>query len=200
MALQIVGAGLPRTGTASLRRALEKLLGGHCYHMSAIPGHPFELGEDWDRVLKGQPVNWDHVFKGFTAAVDFPASLFWRDLSDAYPDAPVLLSVRDSAETWYASADATILPYARMSLVADWAGGHHFVDLMTRFAATADWNDKATLIAAYERHNDAVRRSISPERLLEWHASDGWEPICAVLGVPVPDEPFPWTNRRSEWT
>lgn len=199
MALRVIGAGLPRTGTASLVQALERLLGERCYHMSVIPRHPFDLGDGWDRALADRPVDWDQVFEGFGAAVDWPASLFWRETSAAYPDAPIVLSTRDSAQTWYESADATILPYARMALAPDWEGGKGFTGLLERFTGTKEWNDPATLMAAYERHNEAVRNTAPRERLLDWRATDGWEPICRALDLPVPDEPFPWMNKRSEW-
>src|SRR5262245_39621302 len=100
MSLQVVGAGLPRTGTSSLRQALEHLLGGRCCHMSTIPGHPFNLGDGWDGALAGDTVDWNQLLDGYIAAVDWPASSFWRELSEAYPDALVLLSARDTAETW----------------------------------------------------------------------------------------------------
>lgn len=199
MPLRVIGAGLPRTGTNSLGTALEHLLGGRYYHMSVIPGHPFDLGVHWDQALAGGRVDWQAVFDGYVAALDWPASMFWRELSEAYPEALVLLSTRDSAETWWRSADETILPYARLSLAPDWDGGHGFRALLERFTGTPQWNDPSTLMAAYERHNAAVRQTIPPDRLLEWRAIDGWAPICQALGVPVPDWPFPWTNRRSEW-
>ena len=199
MGLRIVGAGLTRTGTSSLRLALEQLLGGRCYHMSVIPGHPFDLGIGWNRALAGDVPDWDELFDGYVAAVDWPASLFWRELSAAYPDALVLLSLRDSAETWWHSADETILPYARMSLAPDWNEGRGFLDLLERFTGTAQWDDVATIMAAYEWHNAEVRRLAPPERLLEWRAIDGWQPICRALSLSVPDLPFPWVNQRSEW-
>lgn len=199
MSLRIVGAGLPRTATSSLRLALEQLLGGRCYHMSVIPGHPFDLGSGWNRALAGETPDWDELFDGYVAAVDWPASLFWRELSAAYPDAFVLLSVRDSAETWWHSADETILPYARMSLAPDWNEGRGFLELLERFTGTARWDDPTTMMAAYERHNGEVRRLAPPSRLLEWRATNGWQPICDVLGLPVPAQPFPWVNQRSEW-
>jgi hypothetical protein len=200
MGLRIVGAGLPRTATScSLRLALEQLLGGRCYHMSVLPGHPFDLGIGWNRALAGDVPDWDELFDGYGAAVDWPASLFWRELSAAYPDALVLLSVRDSAEEWWHSADETILPYARMSLAPDWSEGRGFLDLLERFTGTAQWDDAVTMMAPYERHNAEVRRVVPPERLLEWRATDGWQPICDALGLPVPDLPFPWVNQRSEW-
>jgi hypothetical protein len=99
MNLQVVGAGLPRTGTASLAIGLEHLLSGPCYHMREIPGHPFDLGPGWDQALLGGLPNWDLLMNGYSAAVDWPVSMFWRELSEANPNALVLLSVRESAET-----------------------------------------------------------------------------------------------------
>jgi hypothetical protein len=199
MKLRIVGAGLPRTGTHSLRIALEQLLGGPSYHMSVIPGHPFELGDGWNQALAGETPDWDRLFDGYIAAVDWPASMFWHELSEAYSDALVLLSRRDSAETWWQSANATILPVARMAVAPDWNEGRGLLDLLERFTGSKHWDDPATLMAAYERHNAEVRQTIPPHRLLEWQASDGWAPLCRALGVPVPDMPFPWTNRRENW-
>lgn len=199
MSLRVIGAGLPRTGTSSLRLALEQLLGGRSYHMSVIPGHPFHLGEGWRQALTTGTADWDAIFAGFVAAVDWPASLFWRALSTAYPDAPVLLSLRDSAETWLQSVNATILPVARMALAPDWQEGRDLCALFERFTGSKQWADPARLLAAYDQHTQAVRAAIPSHRLVEWRATDGWEPICRALGVPVPDQPFPWTNRRENW-
>jgi hypothetical protein len=199
MSLRVIGAGLPRTGTASLGTALEYLLGGRYYHMSVIPGHPFDLGEGWDLALAGGTPDWHQIFAGYAAALDWPASMFWRELSEAYPTALVLLSVRDSAETWWRSADETFLPYARLALAPDWSEGRGLLTLLERFTGTTDWNNPATLMAAYERHNADVRRTTPRHRFLEWRAAEGWEPICRALGAPAPTRPFPWVNRRSEW-
>ena len=166
--------------------------------MSAIPNHPFELG-DWSRALAGKRVDWKAIADGYVAAVDWPASAFWRELADAHPDALVLLSVRDSADAWLASMEATVLPIARMSVAPDWKDGRALVQLFERFTGTEAWDDAATLLAAYERHNEDVKRSVAPERLLEWKAADGWPPLCAALDLPVPETPFPWTNRREDW-
>ena len=199
MHLQVVGAGLPRTGTRSLRQAFEQLLGAPCCHMSALPGHPFDLGQGWDRALAGEKPDWDQLMDGYAAAVDWPASMFWRELSAANPEAVVLLSVRASAEEWRQSLEATILPVARRALAPDWSQGRSLLALFERFAGAARWDAPSTLEAAYERHNVEVRRTVPPERLLEWRAADGWAPICRALGLPVPEIPFPWTNRRGEW-
>ena len=197
--LQVVGAGLPRTGTNSLRIALEQLLGGPCYHMNRIPGHPFDLGEGWNRALAGDTSDVNQLLQGYVASVDWPASMFWRELSEANPEALILFSVRDSAETWWQSANETFLPYARLALAPDWKEGRGLADLLEHFTGTKQWDDPATLMAAYERHNANVRRNAPSDRLLEWTPSDGWEPICEALYLPVPENPFPWTNKRSEW-
>lgn len=197
--LRVVGAGLPRTGTHSLQTALEQLLGGGCYHMREIPGHPFDLGDGWNRALAGDVTGLDRLLDGYVASVDWPASMFWRELSEANPDALILLSVRDTPETWWQSIDATILPVARAALAPGWSEGRGLLDLLERFAGTKHWDDPATMTAAYERYNAEVRRNAQPGRLLEWQAAEGWGPICRALGLPIPDVPFPWTNRRSEW-
>ena len=199
MTLRVVGAGLPRTGTSSLRLALEQLLGAPCHHMSAVPGHPFDLGAGWHLALTGGTPDWNALLEGFAAAVDWPSSQFWRELSAANPDAIVLLSVRDSADEWWHSADETILTYARLSMAPDWKDGLDFRLLLERFTGRRDWDDAATMKAAYERHNAEVRRSAPRDRLLEWRAADGWGPLCRALGLPVPAQPFPRVNRRSEW-
>jgi hypothetical protein len=199
MSLKVIGAGLPRTGTHSLHDALERLLGGRCYHMREIHGHPFDLGEGWNTALAGGTPDWNVIFEGYVASVDWPASTFWREISAKYPDALVLLSLRDSAETWWQSSDATILPVAREALAPDWSEGRGLLNLLERFTGTKDWDDPSTLMAAYERHHEQVRKAVPKERLLEWRAQDGWEPICRALGLPVPDMPFPWMNKRSDW-
>ena len=199
MNLRVIGAGLPRTGTSSLKEALERLLGGRCYHMSVIPGHPFALGDGWNRALAGDTPDWDQLFDGYVATVDWPTSMFWRELSEANPEALVLLSVRDTAETWWHSADETFLPVARRALAPDWKEGRGLLTLLERFAETRQWDDPATLMAAYERHSAEVRQTIPRHRLLEWRAAEGWAPICRAVGEPVPDLPFPWSNRRSDW-
>jgi hypothetical protein len=199
MALKVIGAGLPRTATTSLGLALDQLLGGQRHHMSAIPGHPFDLGEEWSIALTGGTPDWEKVFSSYVAAVDWPASAFWREISDYYPDSLVILSARDNAQKWYESMSATILPVARMALSPDWSGRRHLIDLFERFTGTTEWDDAGILIAAYERHNAEVRAAVPSARLLEWNAREGWTPLCQALGKPLPDQPFPWVNKREDW-
>jgi hypothetical protein len=199
LTLQLLGAGLPRTATSSLGVALDQLLGGHRHHMSAIPGHPFDLGEGWRIALAGGTPNWQQIFEGYIAAVDWPASAFWQELSQIYPDALVILSVRDSAQVWYDSLAATILPVTRLALDPDWKSGRDLLDLFIRFTGTTQWDDPQTLMAAYERHNAEVRKSIPSHHLLEWNAKEGWAPLCRALNKPIPNQPFPWMNKKEDW-
>jgi hypothetical protein len=197
--LRAVGAGLPRTGTASLKIALEQVLGGRCYHMNEIPGHPFDLGAHWRTGLTGGSPPWDEVFVGYVASLDWPASMFWHQLSTIYADAPVLLSRRESAEAWLQSFEATILPVARRSVATGADTGNDLITLLERFTGRSQWDDPDVLMSAYERHNTEVRRAVGPDRLVEWRPGDGWGPICRQLGLSTPDEPFPWVNRREDW-
>ena len=198
MTLRVVGAGLPRTGTSSLRRAWEVLLPGACCHMSAIPGHPFDLGAGWDAALHDRPVDWDELLSPWVATADWPASMFWREALATNPDAVVVLSTRESPDVWWESLEATVLPVARMAQAPGWTEGRHLLDLLERFAG-AGWDDRERLQTAYARHNETVRAEVPADRLVAWEAGDGWGPLCAALDLPVPDEEFPWTNRREDW-
>jgi Sulfotransferase domain len=197
--IRVVGAGPPRTGTASLTAALELLLDGPCYHMREIPDHPFDLGPGWRAALTGAKPDWDRLLAGYRASVDWPASLFWEPLSDHFGDAIVLLSRRASAAEWVASLNETVLPAAREATAPGWSNGRDLVDLFERFTGTDRWDDPAVLASSYERHLATVRRAVPASRLVDWQPADGWDPICRALQVPVPREPFPWLNRREDW-
>lgn len=197
MSLRIIGAGLGRTGTASLQLALQQLLDGRCYHMIEVFGHP-EHVPMWHAAVKGDLPDWDALFEGYNAAVDWPVGAFWRPLMEHYPDAPVLLSTRESADAWWRSADRTILEAFRRPVTP---GTEPWVAMATDLLAL-HWSpvdDKEAAMAAYERHNAEVRATVPADKLLEWQPGDGWEPICAALGVPVPDEPFPHVNTTEEF-
>jgi hypothetical protein len=198
MSLRVVGAGVGRTGTHSLKLALERLLGGPCYHMLEVFQHPDHVPV-WHRAVLGDMPDWNAFLAGFVATVDWPAASFWRELSAANPDAVVLLSVRDDAEQWWQSADQTIFEVTRRDAPPELAEWHQmWVDLArTRF--TSQLEDREAAITAYERHNAEVRATAPPDRLVEWHPSDGWEPICTALGLAVPDEPFPHVNTTADF-
>jgi hypothetical protein len=194
--LKVVGAGVGRTGTHSLKVALERLLGGPCHHMVEVfPSEEQRAG--WTAAAMGEPVDWDELLAGYRAIVDWPGGAFWRELSDANPDALVLLSTRPAAD-WYRSAHHTIFVGTRQ--VAD--GGDPWMQAFLHLLAErfcADLDDEAAMIEAFERHNAEVRATIPAGRLLEWTATDGWHPICERLGLPVPDEPFPQTNSTNDF-
>lgn len=196
--MNVVGAGLPRTATRSLKAALESLLGGRCYHMHEVFEHPEDVSV-WRAAARGDEPDWRTFPAECTATVDWPASAFWRELAEAHPDAVILLSTRRDATDWWESADATILPVARRTEWPEyeaWLAMFH--DLLEREVGE-HWDDQAALEAFYDRHNAAVRREVPGDRLVEWAPADGWEPICAALGLPVPAEPFPRLNAREEW-
>ncbi len=196
MALKVVGAGVGRTGTHSLKLALEQLLDGRCHHMVEIIGDPAQASA-WTDAIAGREVDWQGMLDGYVALVDWPGASFWRELSAANPDALVLLSTRDP-EAWYRSASNTIFQpiEATPPGLEEWFGTT--VPTLFRGRFSDDLGNPTTMMEAFETHNAAVRAGVGAERLLEWTVSDGWEPICERLGVAVPDEPFPVTNSTSE--
>ena len=196
MALKVVGAGVGRTGTHSLKLALEQLLEGRCHHMIEIIAEPAQA-TSWTDAIEGREVDWQQTLDGYVAQVDWPGASFWREISAANPDALVLLSTRD-AESWYRSASNTIFQPIESAPpgLEEWFGATMPQLFSQRFSD--DLENAATMMEAFDRHNEEVRRAVPAERLLEWTVSDGWEPICARLGVAVPDEPFPLTNTTTE--
>ena len=196
MTLQIVGAGAGRTGTHSLKVALEQLLGGTCHHMVECFGRPDQIA-GFTAAVDGEPVDWTALMADFTAMVDFPGSLFWREIAAANPDAPILLSTRD-ADGWYTSASNTIF-LSMDSAPPEMQPWMQTVKRMLHDRFSDDFENKDAMIAAYEEHNAAVRSEVPAERLIDWTAGDGWGPICAALNVPVPEEPFPVTNTTKEF-
>jgi hypothetical protein len=205
--MKVIGVGFGRTGTASLKLALEQLGLDPCYHMAEVLAAPERI-DDWARVANGEPVSWDEVFRGYQATVDWPGAAVWKELVDAYPDAKVLLSVRDP-EKWYTSASNTIFQNMRSSRSAvEKALG--FVVGLTRpafrtFGPTmqrliverqlgGDVEDRATVLRSFEAHTAAVQAYVPASRLLTYEVTQGWEPLCEFLGVPVPDTPFPRVN------
>jgi hypothetical protein len=200
MPLRVVGAGLGRTGTHSLQVALQQLLGGRCYHMMEVFSRPDDI-PIWHRAVDGEPPDWDALFADYVAAVDWPVAAFWRELAAYYPDALVLLSMRADADKWWQSAHDTIFEISNGPIPDDPVFGPQMAMvqdmLTTRF--TPDWRDPDAAKAAYEAHNERVRATIPPERLLVWRPGDGWDPICAALGLAVPDEPFPHVNTTADF-
>lgn len=196
MDLAVVGAGVGRTGTHSLKLALEQLLDAPCHHMTEVIGNDDQV-PGWTDAIEGRPVDWAALLGGYRCLVDWPGGSFWPELSAANPDAVVLLSVRDP-EDWYRSASNTIfLAFERTPPeMAPWMEAVRRL-LRDRFCDRLD--DPTAMMDAFVRHNDAVRAGVPADRLLEWTPGDGWDPICDRLGLPVPGDPFPKTNSTDEF-
>ena len=212
MSIKVIGAGLGRTGTASMKKALEMLGFNKCYHMLEMLAEPSNTVH-WDNVSRQQPTDWDAWMDGYQATVDFPLCMYYKEMMEKYPDAKVVLNVRDP-EKWFESASSTIFR----------AGPNAFQKMMMRFVAIfspkvrrmipaikvaertimqemfeGNAFDKETAIRVFNEHNEEVKRSVPADRLLVYSVKEGWEPLCAFLGVPVPDEPFPRVNERGNF-
>jgi hypothetical protein len=200
MDIQVVGAGLGRTGTHSLKVALEQLLGGPCYHMVEIFGRP-DQSDTWAAAVRGEDIDWGTFLASYRATVDWPAAAFWKELSAAAPEAVVLLSTRD-ADAWWQSASETIFAVlARGSAPDDEVGLKEFAMITALIEQwfTPAWQDRTGAIAAYEAHNARVRAEVPASRLVEWQPGDGWGPLCAALHVEEPSEAFPHLNSTSDF-
>jgi hypothetical protein len=209
--MKLIGAGLPRTGTLSQKVALEMLGLAPCYHMVNVLGN-LDEADHWRRALEGQ-ARWDEVFDGFKATVDWPGSFFWRELIEHYPNAKVLLSVRD-ATGWERSMRETIfgifygdmlmrdLSTARGRVDPKW---HGYIEMMEgmwqRSGLIADGasTSSESMQSAMERFNEEVQATVPSDRLLVWSVGDGWEPLCEFLELDVPDTPFPHLNDSKEF-
>ena len=195
MPLSVIGSGLGRTGTMSLKLALERLGFGRCYHMFEVFQAPPAAG-DWEAIADGGAPDWETIFAGFAATVDWPSATYYKELAAAYPQAKIIHTERDP-EAWFASTQATI--FARdftaepanpfESMIWKVVGG-----MFERRMHDRDW-----VISVFNRHNAEVREVIPAERLLVYEVAQGWAPLCAFLGVPVPAEPMPKVNSTEEF-
>jgi len=209
--MRVIGAGLPRTATLTQKTALEMLGVGPCYHMVNVLADLDQV-ELWMAALEGR-APWEEVFAGFESTVDWPGGFFYEELMEVYPDALVLLSVRDP-EKWAKSARETIwsVRYGE-SLMRLLSSAWGQVDpKWQRFLEMVDallWTGRGTLAGGHasleelargmSAFNEEVRRRVPAERLLVWEPADGWEPLCRALDVAVPAEPLPHVNDSAEF-
>jgi hypothetical protein len=209
--MKLIGAGLPRTGTLSQKVALEILGLGPCYHMVNVLGDLDEV-PGWRRALEGEG-RWQELFDGFQATVDWPGAFFYQELIEVYPDAKVLLSVREP-DAWERSMRDTIwgvlrgdmlirdLSTARGRVDPNWRG---YIELMEemwrRSGLISEGQDtvSGSMGSAMERYHEQVRLTVPSERLLVWSVTEGWEPLCRFLDVPAPNMPFPHLNDSKEF-
>ena len=195
MTISVIGAGFGRTGTMSLKLALEQLGVGRCYHMVEVFQRP-EAPEQWRLAAESTPGDWETIFAGYSATVDWPGATFYREMAAHYPKAKVILTHRDP-EAWFKSTQATIFandlgggedtPFARM---AEAVIGRLFDQRL---------HDRDHVIDVYLRHNAEVRRVIPPERLLVYEVAQGWAPLCDFLDLPRPDGSMPKVNSTEEF-
>jgi hypothetical protein len=202
MSLEVIESGFGRTGTASLKRALETLGFGPCHHMEEVMAHPEQVPH-WEAIVAGKPVEWDEVFRGYRSQVDWPGAHVWRELANAYPNAKVIHSIRPE-EAWWTSFSATIGKLLAMH--KDVPAPPHIAAMLNTMEAAivrqtfgCPTTDRAGVLAAYRRRTEQVREAIAPERLLVFDVSQGWEPLCAFLDVPVPGAAFPRINSTAEF-
>lgn len=194
MALKIIGAGLGRTGTASLKVALEQLGMGKCYHMTDVLQDP-PRGKAWVEAAKGN-ADWDTIFDGYGGSVDYPGCTFWEELADYYPDAKIILTTRDPVR-WWESANETIMS----QMLIDGIKGSPFGELMQRIVFDTVENrmgDKDFMVSYFEKRNAEIIEEVPPERLLVYQVREGWGPLCEFLGKPIPEVEFPRINSREE--
>lgn len=203
MTLKVIGAGFGRTGTLSMKAALEQLGYNKCHHMLEVFPSDAQL-DAWHAISQGTPPDWDTVFEGFEASVDFPSSAYWRELAAHYPDAKIILTTR-SFDSWYDSASETIFPVS--SDIPGWMTLIPKVRKIKEMTYGAIWDrvfggkfeDKGATRRVFEQHEADVKAAFDADRLLIFHPKEGWEPLCAFLGKPVPDGEFPNVNDRDDF-
>ena len=201
MTIKVIGAGFGRTGTLSLKMALETLGFDKCYHMMEVFGHPEHL-EVWSAGHRGESVDWDELFEGYQASVDWPSCNLWREQMARYPEAKVVLSIRDP-ESWYTSIMATIYESSRRALESTDSqtqqGGKWAHEIIWDPIFDRRMEDKDHCIKVFLKHQETVKEEVPADRLLVFQASDGWVPLCEFLNLPVPAEGYPRVNTTAEF-
>ena len=201
--MKVFGAGFGRTGTMSLKFALEKLRIGPCYHMREVVSRPSHI-KLWYDISRGEHPNWNRLFSGFNSAVDFPVCLFYKQLINIFPEAKFILTLRDF-DTWYISTANTI--YKVPSILPDWFERVVYpirmfivmqVNLIWVGLFKNNFSDRDSTKLVYYEHIESVKKIIPADKLLIYNVKEGWEPLCEFLDVDVPDIPFPKVNDTAE--
>jgi len=201
MTIKVVGAGFGRTGTLSLKIGLEMLGFDKCYHMYEVfqnEGHC----EIWRALGRGERIDWDALFVGYQASVDWPSCNFWQEQLQHFPKAKVILSRRDP-ERWYESVMNTIYPSSLGARSAEdpraRAHGEMAFELIWDGVFHGRMDDRDYAIGRYLAHNQRVIDTVPADRLLVFEAAEGWPPLCEFLDCPVPDQDYPSTNSTAEF-
>jgi hypothetical protein len=200
--MQVIGAGFGRTGTMSLKAALERLGFGPCFHMIDLIRNPEPLPY-WQAAANGEQVDWTEALAGWESTIDWPGCTYWEEMAETWPDAPILLSVREP-EAWYRSTLNSIHEAKEMALRGELQGNtEEAPDPATmQMINGLIWNgtfegrftDKEFALEVFRRHNEDVKSKVPSDRLLVYEIKDGWEPLCDFLGVEAPDESMPHLN------
>ncbi|HEX7758844.1 MAG TPA: sulfotransferase [Caulobacteraceae bacterium] len=194
MTLKVIGTGLGRTGTMSLKLALEQLGLGPCHHMVEVFMHPQSMPQ-WVAAGQGKP-DWEAICEGYVSMVDHPGCKFWRELMDYYPDAKLIHTVRDP-NRWFDSTQATIFGPDSPAVEPAEPMREFFNMVLEEYEGRQ--NDRDYMLEHFQRHTDDVLATVPPERLLVFEAGQGWEPLCAFLGVSVPGTPYPHENSTADF-
>ena len=199
MPLTVIGAGVGRTGTYSMKLALNQLGVGPCHHMEEVLHRMPEQVPLWCQAVAGRP-DWDAIYRGYGSAVDWPTAGFCRELYAAYPSAKFILTVRDTGR-WVESFSHTIyrLLASRDRVPAEMVDWLDMAKAVIERTGFPDGLDEAGLASAFDAHNEAVRAVIPASQLLKFDVKQGWQPLSDFLGLPVPAEPFPRSNARTEF-
>ena len=198
MTLKVIGAGLGRTRTLSLKLALEHIGFAKCYHMSEMLAGIRRNVPLWIEAAKGNP-DWETIFAGYQSTTDYPGCMFWRELIAQYPDAKVILTTRDP-DKWFESGAATVFSLEHRARFEGNPQMAEFFKLTVFGDLEQSLGDRAKMVEYFNAWNQSVIDEVPAEKLLVFRASDGWEPLCAFLGVSVPPEPYPRVNSREEMT
>jgi hypothetical protein len=213
MSIKVIGAGFPRTGTNTLRESLTKLGYVKTYHMKELIVHPENL-HYWETLSQTGTTNWEELYNGFQATVDFPCYPWYKEHLKQYPDAKVILTVRPF-EDWHASVYSTIWqaqnpsesqraamgerlasdPHLRSVMQVMEFAKVHFMDVPFQ----GKFLDKELAEKAYNKHHEEVKKHVPAKQLLVFNVNEGWKPLCQFLGVPVPEESLPHTNKREDF-
>lgn len=208
MELKVIGAGLGRTGTVSLKAALEKLGYTKCYNFPELITHPESISQ-WENLSQGTQVNWEQLFGGYQSIVDYPGCYFYKEIFEKYKNAKVILTLRDP-DKWYTSTLKTIynprLPPKQLIslfLKVPFSKKIRTIPRVIRFYDQLIWKgmfggrfeEKDHALAVYKQHTKEVQHVVPPEQLLVYRVEEGWKPLCEFLNKPIPsDEPFPHLN------
>lgn len=201
MSIEVIGAGFGRTGTLSLKLALEKLGFEKCYHMMEVGQNPDHVPV-WQQATDGEDVDWDALYQGYRASVDWPACNFWEIQLRQYPDARVILTERDP-DRWYDSVMNTIYPGSLRARESDDPHQLAWVEMVFELIWDGTFHGRVEnrehAIDVYLAHNEYVKKQAPPDRLLVFDPAQGWEPLCRFLDRPVPDEPYPRVNSTQDY-